>query len=410
MTIMSPPPDAQTTEGRWPMRRTTILDWLVNETRAERFVDNLLVEFCIRLRQAGIPVARAILHLRTDHPQWLGARMIWRTGMKEAEMRRTEYDVLTTEQFLSSPNQVILSGADHVRERISPLKDGPDRYPVIDDLRQQGLTDYIAWPLDYTLGKRRVISFAADRPGGFHDDEVALLADLLPAFAMVTEIRLKNRLARTFLETYVGPHASELILNGSTRRGSGVTLGAAILVCDLRGFTAISELWPRDDVIALLNDYFDAMSTPIEKHGGEILKFIGDGMLAVFPLSDPQACDKLLKAVAEARLAMLALNEDRVQKGWDPLGYGIGVHVGDVMYGNIGSRARLDFTVIGPAVNIASRLETLTKEVGRHILFSAAFVERSACAARLDRIGHFPLRGVGEPIEVFAFPEGTSTL
>ncbi len=144
---------------------------------------------------------------------------------------------------------------------------------------------------------------------------------------------------------------------------------------------------------------------PIERHGGEILKFIGDGLLAVFPLSDPDACDKLMKAVVEARTAMRVLNEDRVGRGLDPLGYGIGVHVGDVMYGNIGSRARLDFTVIGPAVNVAARLEGLTKEVGRSILFSAAFVTRSACAAALDRIGHVPLRGVGEPIEVFAFPE-----
>ena len=167
-------------------------------------------------------------------------------------------------------------------------------------------------------------------------------------------------------------HASELILAGATRRGSGTTVRAAIMICDLRDFTRISDNWPRDDVIDLLNDYFDAMSEPIARHGGEILKFIGDGLLAIFPLSEPNACANLLQAVAEARQAMIALNEKNGETGRAPLNYGIGVHVGDVMYGNIGSRSRLDFTVIGPAVNMASRLETLTKQLGKPVLLSRA--------------------------------------
>ncbi|HEX4768274.1 MAG TPA: adenylate/guanylate cyclase domain-containing protein [Lichenihabitans sp.] len=387
-------------EGRWPRRRTAILDWLVGETRGERFLDNILVACCERLRQAGVPVGRATLHLRTDHPQWLGARILWRTGMADAEIRPTDYGVIDTDQFRVSPISAILAGADAIRERLDGSDDG-DAYPVLDDLRRDGLTDYVVWPLDHTLGKRHVISFAADRPGGFSDEDLSLLADLLPALALVTEIRLKNRLARTLLETYVGPHASEHILSGSTRRGSGVTVGAAILICDLRGFTAISELWPRDDVIALLNDYFDAMSTPIERHGGEILKFIGDGLLAIFPLSEPEACENLLRAVAEARNAMASLNRDRATRGLGALGYGIGVHAGDVMYGNIGSRARLDFTVIGPAVNVAARLESLTKQVGRDALFSRDFVARLERPGALGHVGTFPLHGVGAPVEVF---------
>ncbi len=388
-------------EGRWPRRRTAILDWLVGQTRGERFLDNILVACCERLRQAGVPVGRATLHLRTDHPQWLGARILWRTGMAEAEIRPTDYGVIDTDQFRDSPINAILAGATQIRERLDGPHAAADAYPVLDDLRREGLTDYVVWPLDHTLGKRHVISFAADRPGGFSDEDLSLLADLLPALALVTEIRLKNRLARTLLETYVGPHASEHILAGSTRRGSGVTVGAAILVCDLRGFTAISELWPRDDVIALLNDYFDAMSTPIERYGGEILKFIGDGLLAIFPLSDPGACDSLMRAVAEARQAMTVLNQGRTGRGLEPLGYGIGVHAGDVMYGNIGSRARLDFTVIGPAVNVAARLESLTKQVGRDALFSRDFVARLERPGALGHVGSFPLHGVGAPVDVF---------
>ena len=199
--------------------------------------------------------------------------------------------------------------------------------------------------------------------------------------ALVSEIRIKNRLARTLLETYVGSHAGDLILAGATRRGSGTTVRAAIMICDLRDFTKISDNWPRDDVIELLNDYFDAMSEPIARHGGEILKFIGDGLLAIFPLSQPGACANLLRAVSEARQAMTALNEKNGETGRAPLNYGIGVHVGDVMYGNIGSRSRLDFTVIGPAVNMASRLETLTKQLGKPVLLSRAFAEPSEASS-----------------------------
>jgi adenylate cyclase len=224
----------------------------------------------------------------------------------------------------------------------------------------------------------------------------------MPALALVSEIRVKNRLARTLLETYVGPHASEQILAGATTRGSGVTLGAAIMICDLRDFTAISDMWPRDDVIDMLNGYFDALSEPIDAHGGEILKFMGDGLLAIFPLTKPTACLDLLTAIGEAQAGLAALNEQNRERGRPLLGYGIGVHVGDVMYGNVGSRKRLDFTAIGPAVNVASRLETLTKEVKRPVLLSGAFAGRIGGAVPLDNLGHFQLRGLGQSIEVFA--------
>jgi adenylate cyclase len=158
------------------------------------------------------------------------------------------------------------------------------------------------------------VTFATDRPGGFDDAHIAGLLKLLPVLALVSEIRVKNRLARTLLETYVGSHAGELILAGATRRGSGTTVRAAIMICDLRDFTRISDNWPRDDVIDLLNGYFDAMSEPIARHGGEILKFIGDGLLAIFPLSEPSACANLLHAVTEARQAMVALNDHADQQ------------------------------------------------------------------------------------------------
>ena len=270
-------------------------------------------------------------------------------------------------------------------------------------MRAKGLTDYVAWPLYHTLGKRHIVTFATDRPAGFDDAHIADLSKLLPVLALVSEIRMKNRLARTLLETYVGSHAGELILAGATRRGSGTTVRAAIMICYLRDFTGISDNWPRDDVIDLLNGYFDAMSEPIARHGGEILKFIGDGLLAIFPLSQPSACANLLHAVAEARQAMIALNEKNGETGRALLNYGIGVHVGDVMYGNIGSRSRLDFTVIGPAVNMASRLETLTKQLGRTVLLSRAFADFVESHFDLERVGEYPVRGFNDPIELFAY-------
>ena len=270
-------------------------------------------------------------------------------------------------------------------------------------IRDRGLTDYVAWPLYHTLGKRHFLTFSSDRSGGFDDAHIAALKQVLPVLALVSEIRVKNRMARTLLETYVGAHAGDLILAGATRRGSGTTVRAAILICDLRDFTGISDNWPRDDVIDLLNDYFDAMSEPIVRRGGEILKFMGDGLLAIFPLGEPQACENLLHAVTEARHAIDALNERDKGTGRAPLNYGVGVHVGDVMYGNIGSRSRLDFTVIGPAVNMASRLETLTKQTGRKVLLSREFADLVANDFKLERVGEYPVRGFKDPIELFAY-------
>ena len=381
-----------------------VVRWLTNDTRDERFIDNIFAELCIRLQRVGIPVKRATLHILINHPQWLGARIVWADGMREAEISRVDYDVRERSEYIGSPaNEIHDDGAAELRENLERDPSLGRRHAVYDEMRAKGLTDYVAWPLYHTLGKRHFVTFATDRRGGFDDAHIAALLKLLPVLALVSEIRIKNRLARTLLQTYVGPHAAELILAGATRRGSGTTVRAAIMICDLRDFTRISDNWPRDDVIDLLNDYFDAMSEPIARHGGEILKFMGDGLLAIFPLSEPAACANLLRAVAEARAALSALSERNSLTGAAPLDYGVGVHLGDVMYGNIGSMARLDFTVIGPAVNMASRIETLTKQVGKKVLLSRAFADVVRSNFDLERVGEFPVRGFSEPIELFAY-------
>jgi adenylate cyclase len=323
--------------------------------------------------------------------------------MSAAQVEPIEYGITETDSYRNSPVAALRAGAEQVRKRLEEPSSDED-YPLYAEMRCEGLTDYVAWPLHYTLGKSHMVSFATARPGGFTEGEVALLADLLPVLSLVTEVRFKNRFARRLLETYVGPHASEQILSGLTTRGSGVTITAAVMICDLRGFTAISEHWPRDDVIALLNEYFETLAIPIERHGGEILKFIGDGLLAVFRQDRPTACGDALNAATDARRGMAALNERRNARGSEPLGYGIGINVGDVMYGNIGTMSRLDFTVIGPAVNAAARLEALTKKLGRTALFSGAFAKKVNDRS-LQRLGTYPLRGLGEPLEVFGFTD-----
>ncbi len=386
-----------------PTPADSVIDWLTNGTRDERFIDNIFAQMCIRLQQAGIPLKRATLHVQINHPQWLGARMIWSDGMQGAEIARVDYDVRERSEFIGSPASEIIEGAAELRENLEQDPSRGRKHALYDEMRASGLTDYVAWPLYHTLGKQHVVTFATDRSGGFDSAHISALRKVLPVLALVSEIRIKNRLARTLLETYVGSHAGELILAGATRRGTGTTVRAAIMICDLRDFTKISDNWPRDDVIDLLNDYFDAMSEPIARHGGEILKFIGDGLLAIFPLQAPDACANLLHAVTEARQAMAALNVRNSATGRAPLNYGIGVHVGDVMYGNIGSTTRLDFTVIGPAVNMASRLEALTKQLGRPVLLSRDFAELVEGKFELERVGKHEVRGFSDPIELFAY-------
>ncbi|WP_024514235.1 adenylate/guanylate cyclase domain-containing protein [Bradyrhizobium sp. Tv2a-2] len=391
------------TDSATPWSDSDVSHWLANDTRDQRFIDNIFAELCVRLQRAGIPVKRATLHVLIYHPQWLGARIAWADGMREAEIMRFDYDVRGRSEYIGSPANEIQDGATELRENLERDRSLGRKHAVYDEMRAQGLTDYVAWPLYHTLGKRHIVTFATDRPGGFDDGHIAGLLKLLPVLALVSEIRIKNRLARTLLETYVGSHAGELILAGATRRGNGTTVRAAIMICDLRDFTRISDNWPRDDVIDLLNDYFDAISEPITRHGGEILKFMGDGLLAIFPLSQPAACANLLHAVAEARQAMAALNERNNEIGRAPMNYGIGLHVGDVMYGNIGSQTRLDFTVIGPAVNMASRLEALTKQLGKTVLLSRAFADFVERDFDLERVGEYPVRGFSDPIELFAY-------
>jgi adenylate cyclase len=398
---------ARVNTGRWPTRLSAALDWLVRETHDQPFLDNLYAELCERLREEGVPLDRATMHLRTLHPQFMGARMLWRPGMAEPDMFFVEPQMLEDPRFLNSPIRALYDGAEGIRQRLDvPGDRGSEQYAIYDDLRAEGMTDYVALPMQFTDGKRHATTWSTKEPGGFSTADLVELNDILHVLAMAVEIRMNRRITKNLLNAYVGRHAGERILSGDVRRGTGATVRAAIWNCDLRGFTRISEQWPRDDVIHWLNEYFDVMAAPVEKHGGEILKFVGDGMLAIFRLESAEACNSALRAAVEARRGMRELNRRRIERGSFELGFGLALHVGDVMYGNIGTVTRLDFTVIGPAVNVASRLQVLTKELRRQVLISAPFAFMCGCSAEfLASLGRFPIRGVDEPLEVFGLAE-----
>ena len=392
--------------GHWPARRSAALDWLVNETADQPFLDNLFAELCQRLRADGLPLARATMHLRTLHPQFQGARVLWRKDMTEAQLNLLEHGIFEDPRFVNSPVRALYEGAEGFRQRLDLSEKPAFDYGIYADLREQGYTDYVALPMRFTDGKRHATSWSTDQPGGFSTQDLVEIDAVMPILALAIEIRANRRITKNLLNTYVGQHAGERILSGDIRRGSGATVRAAIWNCDLRGFTRISEHWPRDDVIQWLNEYFDVMAAPVVAHGGEVLKFVGDGMLAIFRLDSPDACQQALQAAVEARRGMKELNAGRIGRGSFELGFGVALHVGDVMYGNIGTADRLDFAVIGPAVNVSSRMQTLTKELRRQVLLSAPFAMLCGCSAEfLTTLGRYPLRGVDEPLEVFGLSE-----
>jgi adenylate cyclase len=384
----------------WPVVVGGALRWLLGSTYHERFLDRIFDTLCRKLCDQGVQIARSAVLLQVEHPQWLGLRILWRPDMDEPDLRLRDESRAACEgdeeRYAAS-----LGDFEMVRVRLGDHAATEALHPFLRRLKDQHFTDYVAWPLHFTLDKSHFISFASKRAGGFHAREIACLAELVPALTCVMEIRVKNRLARDLLCAYVGPRAGEAVLAGALHRGNGITVEAAILVVDLRDFTTLSDCRPRDEVLTLLNDYFDMLSDPIERNGGEILKFMGDGLLAIFPHDARSA----FRAVREICLGMTRLNGERTATGRAPLEFGIGANYGDVMYGNIGSRKRLDFTVIGPAVNVATRLEALTKQMHRRALFSGSLVAKADACRCLHSCGRFALRGVGEPVEIFSFAD-----
>ncbi len=378
----------------------SVVDWLVDGAPDLREPQDVLARLCQRLTAAGLPLHRVAVFVRTLHPNVVGRRLLWRPGV-EVEVNERPHGLLEEESYRASPIALVFGGAGTVRRRLAD-PECPNDFGIIAELRAEGVTDYLIQPLEFSNREIHAVSWTTTAPGGFSAaDDVALAAIARP-LARVIEIHALRRIATTLLDTYVGHGAGERILQGRIRRGEIERIRAVLLLSDLRGFTALSDRLPGEQVIGLLNAYFDGLVPAIEAHGGEVLKFTGDGLLAIFPVAaDPgAACAGALAATAAARAALAEISAGRTERAEPELRYGIALHIGEVLYGNVGGASRLDFTAIGPAVNLTARLETLARDLGRELVLSAAFA--AYCGGAVRSLGCFELRGFREPQQVFA--------
>jgi len=377
-----------------------LTEWLIDGARTAPSPPRMMAETCERLVAAGLPLWRVGIFIRTLHPDIIGRNLIWRPG-EEVAVGSANYDTLNSPEFLNSPLAIVFREGREVRA----LLDGPDgkRFPLFDDLRKEGVTDYIALPLVHIDGSFHASSWTTRQPGGFTDEQLNALRSLMAPFARLVEIIRLRRTASILLDTYVGNRAGERILGGQIRRGHTDTMNAAIWLSDLRGFTALSDRLPAETVVDILNQYFDCQVAAIRTHDGEVLKFMGDGLLAVFPIDEyvgdvRKVCARVLEAARESRANVEALQYpigDTIER----FRFGVALHVGRILYGNIGGGDRLDFTCIGPAINLAARLEKMASRLHRTIVASRAFAD--ACPDAWADLGEFPIAGFSKPERVY---------
>jgi adenylate cyclase len=384
-----------------------ISDWLIDGARSAANAPQMVAEFCERLVRAGLPLWRVGIFVRTLHPDILGVNFIWKPG-EEVVSGTADFDLLDSPEFRNSPLAIVFGEGREVRHRI----DDPAsrRFPFLDDMRAEGVTDYIALPLFATDGTVHATSWTTKQGSGFSDEQLNGLRSLMPPLARLVEVTNQRRRASMLLDTYVGNRAGERILGGQIRRGHTETMHAAIWLSDLRGFTALSDRLPAETVVDILNHYFDCQVSAIRTHGGEVLKFMGDGLLAVFPIAEQegdihQVCARVLEAARESRASVAALQYP-IGETVERFRFGVALHVGKILYGNIGGGNRLDFTCIGPAVNLAARLEKIAGRLHRTIVASAGFA--GICAGGWTDLGEFPIAGFSRAERVYGMVDETS--
>jgi adenylate cyclase len=332
----------------------------------------------------------------------MGRRFLWQpdigVSVTEAEFARVD-----EEDYQTSP-VVYLYGTGRALRRRLANADCPNDFPILDVLRGVGITDYLVSPPLFLNGEIHVATWATRLPGGFTDAQIAGIEAVVAPLARVAEIHALRRTASNLLDAYVGHHAGERILGPRIRRGDTEAIHAVIWLSDMRGFTALADRLPPQTLIDLLNGYFDCQVPAILARGGEVLKFVGDGLLAIFPVAGGRdatrrVCNDVLRAAREARTKVAAMQGSAGLPPGGGVRFGLALHLGDVLYGNIGGGNRLDFTCIGPAVNLAARIEKLTGEVGRVILASSQFARN--CPHELMPVGEFALRGFGAAHAIF---------
>jgi adenylate cyclase len=373
-----------------------VIDWLVEGARPARRPQDVLVDTCQRTVSAGLPLYRVGVFVRTLHPNVLGRAFIWQADTGAVEISEAAHDLLESETFLKSPIRVVFTEHVEVRRRLADPA-CPMDFPILEDLRKEGATDFVAAPLRFVNGEVHAASFATRRAGGFRDAELAALRRLLAPFTRMVEIYGNMQKARNILDAYLGRGAGEKVLAGQIKRGDGQDIDAVIWFCDLRDSAALADSMSRREFLALLNEYFECVLGPVLERQGEVLRFIGDAALAIFPVNGrpAEACAKALAAAQEAFARMDKLNKKR----HSPLRFGIGLHLGELTYGNVGTPSRIEFTVVGAAANEAARIESLCKQLGVDLLVSERVAR--ALPGPWKSLGSHTLRGVGDKMELF---------
>lgn len=370
------------------------VEWLASDECHDTDDAGLVAGLGRRLLAVGLPVDRLALHLRTLHPELLGRTVAWSPN-SSVEVFDRAHGIEISADFVHSPVQFAMEHNEPLDVRLDRRE--ARNWTLIDVYRERGLVDMMVRPLNTGDGPLSAVTFCTARRGGFTATERLALERIVPALRNLCELRTLRKVELTLLDTYVGPVTAQRILAGRIRRGQVETLEAALMLCDLRGFTDLSNRLPAPRVIALLNDYFDQVVPAITEAGGEIVKFMGDAVLAFFHDDDAKA------ACATAfRVALTVLDNIDRRTGAEKLEAGIALHYGAVSYGNIGSGRRMDFTMIGPDVNLISRIQSVCGAGFYQLLGSPRFADM-APEARPVSAGLHRLKGFHEPVELFHF-------
>ena len=381
-----------------------VTDWLMGEALGEPGIERLVEGTVARVDAAGIPIQRFHISFNMLHPLYSGLSLTWRRGQKVEVTHLVQTGNSDNPAWRNSP---LFHMIEH---RIMSLRRrlvGPEAmfdFPILEELRAEGATDYFAFLIPFGKGTHEglVGSWVTDRKRGFLESEFRALTRIQRRLAVALRMTIRRQVAENVVVTYLGRGAGQRVLAGQIQRGDGETIPAAIWYSDLRGSTAMSERLDRDAYTNILNCYFGCIGGAVMEAGGEILDFIGDAVLAIYPVGGaPEAtCKRVLGAAHEAQRRLDGTNLERASSGLPTLAYGLGLHLGEVMFGNIGTPDRLSFSAIGPSVNQVARLEALTKVVGRQIVASKPFAQ--TCLGAWESLGKHQVQGITKPVEVFA--------
>jgi adenylate cyclase len=389
-----------------------LAEWVTQAGLIGRTEGELMGGFCRRIADAGVPLARALVVLDTLHPIYEGRAFRWRADAPETvevlDYGRTN-EGEAAEAWRRSPFfHLLQSGGTEIRRRLAA--GDPADFPSIAQARDEGATDYLVlvhrFAAEGVIGEMDCVysAWSSDAPDGFAEHAATALRRLAPFLKLAIKSAALARIAGTLAETYLGRDAGRRVMSGRIVRGVAEKIGAVLWYSDLHGYTQISDNSPPEQIIPLLNDYAEVVVSAVHGHGGDVLKLVGDGTLAIFPADNrEEACLGALAAAVRVRDGVVELNGKRASAGLPTTQVYLALHVGDVFYGNIGSKDRLDFTIIGPAVNEVSRILALSRSVEQDVLLSASFANAlgSALRGRLVSIGRYALRGVAQPQELF---------